>query len=137
MKIIKLNTKPDKDGWFPIPHNMSNWRMFMYPNLGLEDQWGNEERENRKVNAIVSYWGEYFKTKNLKWYIGAMGHDNIIIFDENNKEYDCYFRWYVYNGGRFLYKFRFKYEEQDWLTYKKNEKVYLRMEKIDKILNHD
>jgi len=136
MKIIKLNSKPDKDGYFPIPKNMANWRMFMYPNLGEDDKWGTKERENKKVNAIVSYFGEYFKNKNLKWYIGAMGYDNMIIFDENQKEYDCYFRWYVYNGGRFLYKFRFEHEEKDWMFYNKNKDVYLRMEKIDKLLNH-
>jgi hypothetical protein len=135
MEIFRLNNEPDKNGWFPIPDNLINRMMFMYPYLGEEDKWDTKERENRKINAIVSYWGEYFERKNIQWYIGMMGKDNIVIFDENNKEYDCYYRWYVYNGGRFIYKFNFETEDQDWLTYDKNKDIYLRMEKIDKIIN--
>lgn len=135
MKIIRLNSKPDKDGWFPIPKNLSNRIMFCYPHLGEDDKWKTKEIANRKINAIVSYWGEYFESKNMSWHIGLMGYDNMVIFDENMKEYDCFYRWYVYNGSRFLYKFRFKYEEKDWMTYHKNKDVYLRMEKIDKIIN--
>jgi hypothetical protein len=134
MKIIRLNSKPDEKGYFPIPKNMSNWRMFCYPNLGEDDKWGNKERENKKVNAIVSYLGEYFKEKNMKWYIGAMCHDNIIVFDENNMEYDCYFRMFIYSGGRILYVLK---NDKDWHTYDKNRKNFQRMEKIDKILNHE
>jgi len=134
MKIVRLNSKPNKDGYFPLPKNLINRGMFMYPNLGEDDKWGNKERENRKVNAIVSYLGEFFESKGLEWYIGVMGYDNMIIFDENNKEYDCYFRWYVYNNGRFIYKFSFENEDKDWMFYNKNKDVYLRMEKIDKIL---
>lgn len=132
MKIIRLNSEIDDKGYFPLPLNLINRGMFMYPYLGEIDEY--KENVNKKVNAIVSYLGIFFENKNLKWYIGAMGYDNMIIFDENNKEYDCYYRMYIYGGGRFLYKLK---DDDDWLVYDKNKKMYDRMEKIDKIINHE
>lgn len=132
MKIIKLKAKPDEKGYFPLPENLINRDMFMYPNLGEDDKWGTKERENKKVNALTSYFGEFFNNKNKKWYIGAMGYDNMIIFDEDNKEYDCYFRMFIYSGGQFLYVLE---EDEDWFIYDKNKSNFERMEKIDKIIN--
>ena len=131
MKIIRLNSKLDEKGYYPIPKNLTNRMMFCYPNLGEDDKWGTKERDNKKINAIVSYFGEFFKNKNLSWHIGMMGYENMIIFDSNDKEYDCYFGLFVYSGGRFLYKLK---NYDDWYTYNKNIVQLQRMEKIDKII---
>lgn len=134
MKIIKLKDNPDKDGWYPIPENLINRDMFMYPNLGEDDKWGTKERDNRKVNAITSYMGEYFEKLNLKWYIGAMGYDNMVIFDENNKEYECYYRFFIFNGSKFIFMFEDD-GDKEYRKYWNNKIVFDRMEKIDKIIN--
>jgi hypothetical protein len=131
MKIIRLNSKPDKNGYFPLPKNLINRIMFCYPYLGELDEW--KENVNKKVNALTCYFGEFFEKRNKKWYIGAMGFDNMLIFDENNKEYDCYFRLFIYNSGQFLYVLE---EDEDWFIYDKNKSIFDRMEKIDKILNY-
>jgi hypothetical protein len=141
MKIIKLNSKPNKDGYFDIPKNLVNRDMFCYPKHKVESthrglkQWeiiSNQfiENENRKINAIVCYYGELFKDR--LWSIGLMGYENIIIFDDNGIEIDCYYRNYEYNNGIFLYKFN---GENDYLNYFKNKTIYLRTEKIYKIKN--
>ena len=103
--------------------------MFCYPNLGEDDKWGTKESDNKKINAIVSYYGDFFGEK--KWSIGFMGHDNMGIYGDVNEEIECYFRYWIYNNGQFLYQLK---NDEDYLTYYKNKKVYLRMEKIDKIL---
>jgi hypothetical protein len=133
MKIVRLKSKPDEKGYFPLPKNLINRMMFCYPNLGEDDKYGTKERENKKVNALTCYFGELFEEMGKKWYIGAMGFDNMVIFDENNKEYDCYFRLFIYSGGQFLYVLE---KDEDWFIYDKNKSIYDRMEKIDKILKN-
>lgn len=130
MKIIRLNSKPNKDGYFPIPKNLSNRMMFCYPNLGKEDKWGTKERGNKKVNAIVSYYGELYGDK--QWSIGMMGYESMIVWNPDNKEVDCRWESFIYSGGQFLYKLK---NHDDWLKYDKNKKALNRMEKIDNILN--
>jgi len=128
MKIVKLNSKPDKDGYFPIPKNMLNWRMFCYPYPVPRNRY--DRNVNKKVNALVCYYGELFGDK--EWSIGMMGFDCMLIWDDKNLEVDCYYKDYCYEGGQTLYVLE---DEGDWTEYMKIRTILLRKEKIDKIIN--
>ena len=130
MKIIKLNSKPDKDGYFPIPKNMINWRMFHYPYPIPKNKW--EKNVNKKVNVIVCYYGEKFNGKD--WSIGMMGYDYMIIWDDNNKEVSCCYSKIMYESGQSIYVLE---NIGDWYIYNKIRLVLQRKEKINKILNHE
>jgi len=136
MKIVKLHSKLDKNGYYPIPKNMVNRLMFCYPyyrNKTPETMVDlminkNVDEHNKKINAIVCYYGELFGKR--LWSIGMMGYDHLIIFNDKGVEIDVYYKNYIFNNGRILYILN---GEADYLKYYNNEALYLRMEKIDKI----
>lgn len=130
MKIIKLHSSKNDDGYFPIPENMVNHKLFNYPNQNGDKKIIN--KKYRKINAIVCYYGEKYYKENKKWSISMMGFNSMILSTEDGEMFDVFFDQFMYNGSQLLCKLE---DGDSGVTYKNMKVVLQRLEKIEKILD--